>query len=207
MNIDLTHFFEQFEGLEADNIGQWPKVAKITLAIFLAIVVFVLGYFFLISDKITQLDRFVAEEVSLKSQYQAKYHAVANLELFEQQMKEAEEFMKEAQNDAKTFFEKQSKKEKKEISYRFERDEDRLSLSDCEDQLREWAKDLVDREIERRPEGAKLKDLKDLKQKAIDNVMESGTPDELKQSLNLVVKHIGLTWNVDTSKIKAIAQS
>ena len=122
-------------------------------------------------------------------------------------MKEAEEFMKEAQNNAKTFFEKQSKKEKKEISYRFERDEDRLSYSDCEDQLREWAKDLVDREIERRAEGAKLKDLKDLKQKAIDNVMESGTPDELKQSLNLVVKHIGLTWNVDTSKIKAIAQS
>ena len=122
-------------------------------------------------------------------------------------MKEAEEFMKEAQNDAKTFFEKQSKKEKKEISYRFERDDDRLSYSDCEDQLREWAKDLVDREIERRPEGAKLKNLKDLKQKAIDNVMESGTPDELKQSLNLVVKHIGLTWNVDTSKIKAIAQS
>ena len=30
-------------------------------------------------------------------------------------MKEAEEFMKEAQNDAKTFFEKQSKKEKKEF--------------------------------------------------------------------------------------------
>ena len=123
-----------------------------------------------------------------------------------QQMKEAEEFMKEAQNNAKTFFEKQSKKEKKEISYRFDRrDNDRLSLSDCEEQLRDWAKDLVDREIERRPEGAKLKDLKDLKEKAIDNVMESGTPDELKQSLNLVVKTIGLTWNVDTSKIKQIA--
>ena len=122
-------------------------------------------------------------------------------------MKEAEDFMKEAQNDAKTFFEKQSKKEKKELDYRLERDNDRITLSDCEDQLRQWAKDLVDREIERRPEGAKLKDLKDLKQKAIDNVMESGTPDELKQSLNLVVKHIGLTWNVDTSKIKAIAQS
>ena len=122
-------------------------------------------------------------------------------------MKQAEEFMKEAQNDAKTFFEKQSKKEKKELDYRFERDDDRLSYSNCEDQLREWAKDLVDREIERRPEGAKLKDLKDLKQKAIDNVMESGTPDELKQSLNLVVKHIGLTWNVDTSKIKQLAQS
>lgn len=123
-------------------------------------------------------------------------------------MKEAEEFMLQAQRDAKTFFEKQSKKEKQELNnYRFRDDDERLRLSDCEEQLRDWAKDLVDREIERRPEGAKLKDLKDLKQKAIDNVMESGTPDELKQSLNLVVKHIGLTWNVDTSKIKAIAQS
>ena len=93
-------------------------------------------------------------------------------------MKEAEEFMKEDQNDANTFFEKQSKKEKKELDYRLSnRDEERLTLSDCEDQLRDWAKDLVDREIERRPEGAKLKDLIDLKQKAIDNVMESGKPD------------------------------
>ena len=123
-----------------------------------------------------------------------------------QQMKEAEEFLKEARDNARTFFEKKAKQEKKDYnSYRFDREE-RLSLSDCEEQLREWAKELVDRELERRPEGKTLKDLKDLKQKAIDNVMESGTPDELKQSLNLVVKHIGLTWNVDTSKIKQIGQ-
>jgi type IV pilus assembly protein PilO len=90
MNIDLTQFFEQFEGLEADNVGQWPKAAKITLAIFIAIVVLVLGYFLLISDKITTLDNYAAEEVTLKSQYKIKYHVAANLELFEQQMKEAE---------------------------------------------------------------------------------------------------------------------
>ena len=123
------------------------------------------------------------------------------------QMKEAEEFMKEAQNNAKTFFEKQSKKDKeKDLSYNIRNDE-RITLRDCEEQLRDWAKNLVNAEIKRRPEGAKLKDLEDLKQKAIDNVMESGTPEELKQSLNLVVKTIGLTWNVDTSKIKAITQS
>tara|TARA_Y100000114_G_scaffold129813_1_gene127382 strand:- start:53 stop:592 length:540 start_codon:yes stop_codon:yes gene_type:complete len=123
-----------------------------------------------------------------------------------QQMKEAEEFLKEARDNARTFFEKKAKQEKKDYnSYRFDRDE-RLSLSDCEEQLREWARELVDRELERRPEGKTLKDLKDLKQKAIDNVMESGTPDELKQSLNAVVKTIGLTWNVDTSKIKQIGQ-
>ena len=121
-------------------------------------------------------------------------------------MKEAEEFMKEAQNNAKTFFEKQSKKEKKEISYRFERDEDRLSLSDCEEQLRDWAKDLVDREIERRPEGAKLKQLKELKQKAIDVVMESGTPDTLAIALDNVSKKIGLRWNQDLQALPNFKQ-
>jgi len=90
MNIDLAQFFEQFEGLEADNVSQWPKAAKLTAAIFIAIIVIVLGYFLLISDKITLLDTYVEEEVSLKNQYQIKYHIAANLELFEQQMKEAE---------------------------------------------------------------------------------------------------------------------
>ncbi len=90
MNVELSQFIEQFEGLEADNIGQWPKVAKITLAVLLTTVVFILGYFLLISDKITTLNVSAEEEVSLKRQYQIKYHVAANLELFQQQMQEAE---------------------------------------------------------------------------------------------------------------------
>ena len=121
-------------------------------------------------------------------------------------MKEAEEFMKEAQNNAKTFFEKQSKKEKKELDYRLHREEDRLTLEDCEDQLRSWAKDLVDREIERRPEGAKLKQLKDLKTKALDVVMESGTPDSLAIALDSVSKKIGLRWNQDLQALPNFKQ-
>ena len=66
---------------------------------------------------------------------------------------------------------------------------------DCWEQIREWAGDF-DREIERRPEGAKaLKILKRTIKGYLIKLMEAGTPDELKQSLNLVVKHIGLTWN------------
>ena len=123
------------------------------------------------------------------------------------QMKEAEDFMKEAQNNAKTFFEKISKKDnKKDLSYAFDRDEDRLRLSDCEEQLRDWAKDLLDREIERSPEGAKLKDLKALKQKAIDNVMESGTPDSLAIALDQVSKKIGLRWNQDLQALPNFKQ-
>lgn len=90
MNVNLSEFFEQFDGLELDNIGQWPKAAKILLAIFLSIVVMGLGYVVMISDKIQQLERITAEELNLKQQYQTKYHIAANLELFEQQMVEAE---------------------------------------------------------------------------------------------------------------------
>ena len=82
-----------------------------------------------------------------------------------------------------------------------------MELSDCEDQLREWASTLAEREIERRPEGAKLRQLKDLKTKALDVVMESGTPEELIRQLDATTKKIGIAWVVDTSKIKQISQN
>jgi len=90
MNFDLSEFTEQFNGLELDNIGQWPKAAKILLSIFLVVLVLGLGYALMISDQIKQLERVTAEEVTLKQQHQVKYHITANLELFEQQMIEAE---------------------------------------------------------------------------------------------------------------------
>jgi len=90
MKIDLAHFFEQFEGLDGENIGQWPKPVKIVLATFLGGLVIFLGYFLLISDSIDLLSTTEKEEVTLKRQYEIKYHIAANLELFQQQMKEAE---------------------------------------------------------------------------------------------------------------------
>lgn len=87
MNLDLS----QFDNLELDNIGQWPPLAKAVFTVFAAIVVIGLGYVFLVSDKLTQLDYVKAEENTLKQQYQAKYHVAANLELFRQQMAEAEQ--------------------------------------------------------------------------------------------------------------------
>lgn len=87
MNIDMS----QFDNLELDNIGQWPKAAKTVLAIFIAIVVLGLGYYLMISDNIGLLEKVQAEEETLKQQYQAKYHVAANLELFQAQMIEAEE--------------------------------------------------------------------------------------------------------------------
>jgi len=95
MNFDISKFLEQFDNLELDNVAHWPVAAKIVLAIFLTVVVSGLGYTLIVSDKIKQLDRVIAEESELRSQYTAKYHVAANLELFKAQMAQAEEMFAE----------------------------------------------------------------------------------------------------------------
>jgi len=123
--------------------------------------------------------------------------------------RQAEKMLEEARATAKTFFEKKKPKDQ-ELHYKFtERNSyrsDELTLSDCEDQLRTWASELAQREIERRPEGMKLKQLKDLKTKALDVVMESGTPDTLAIALDNVSKKIGLRWNQDLQALPNFKQ-
>ena len=116
----------------------------------------------------------------------------------------AEEQMKKAQQDAKTFFTKKAKQdEKKTLTYNMRDDE--ISFKDCEEQLREWAKELVDREIRRRKEGEQLSQLEAVKQRAMDIVYENGDDKAIATALDNCTKKIGITWVVDTSKIKQIA--
>ena len=121
------------------------------------------------------------------------------------EFKKAEAQLKAVQDKARTFFKKKADNQKdKELNYSLRTKDESLTLKDCEEQLKDWARELVDREIRRRPEGLKLKQLEDLKTKAIDTVMESGTPEELIKSLDATTKNIGIAWVVDTSKIKQI---
>ena len=123
--------------------------------------------------------------------------------------RQAEKMLEEARATALTFFEKKKPKDQ-ELNYEFRRDsrysDDKITLRDCEDQLRSWASTLAEREIERRPEGAKLKQLKDLRTKALDVVMESGTPDSLAIALDNVSKKIGLRWNQDLQALPNFKQ-
>lgn len=82
--------FSQFNDLEVDNIGEWPILPKIVLTIFIGLMVLVLGYVGLISDKMDALKSVQAQELTLREEYRAKYHVAANLELFQEQMKQAE---------------------------------------------------------------------------------------------------------------------
>ena len=122
------------------------------------------------------------------------------------EFRKAEATLKAVRDKARTFFKKKAEQnpDKGFNSYRFDRDE-KLSLGDCEEQMKDWARELVDREIRRRPEGQQLKQLEDLKRHSIDQVMESGTPEDLIRALDNTTKKIGIAWVVDTSKIKQIS--
>jgi len=126
-----------------------------------------------------------------------------------EKFRKAEKMLEDARATALTFFEKKKPKDQ-ELDYKFTSRNsyrsDEITLADCEDQLRSWASELAEREIEKRPEGAKLRQLKELKTKALDVVMESGTPDTLAIALDQVSKKIGLTWNTDVQALPNFRQ-
>ena len=119
------------------------------------------------------------------------------------EFRKAEAQLTKVRDKARTFFKKKAQQQKKDTHYTFERDE-KLSLSDCEEQLKDWARELVDAEIRRRAEGKKLKQLEDLQRRSIDTVMEAGTPAELLKALDAETKKIGIAWVVPTQNIKQI---
>ena len=101
--------------------------------------------------------------------------------------RKAEEMMKKARQDATTFFKKKAKQDdKKSLTYSMRNEE--ISLKDCEEQLREWAKSLVDRELRRRPEGEQLAQLEAVKQRAMDIVYENGDDKAIATALDNCTK-------------------
>ena len=126
-------------------------------------------------------------------------------------LKFAEEDLKRVQTLAQSFFEKKAttKDMKENLSSTFDKssyrhNDDKITLEDCNDQIRTWAKALAEREIEKRPEGKELARLKGIKRSALDSIMESEAPTTLIEALNTqMTKYLGVSWH---EKPKAIEQ-
>ena len=124
-------------------------------------------------------------------------------------LKSAEETLAQAQKSAQSFFEKKAttKERKEDLKSKFDKnnsryDDDKITLEDCNDQIRTWAKALAEREIEKRPEGKELARLKGIKRSALDSIMESEAPTTLIEALNKqMTKYLGVSWH---EKPKAI---
>lgn len=94
MNLEKLNFdFSEFDinDIDFENMGSWPKPAKIAMALFVAIAVAIASYMFLVSSKVDALDAAIAQEQQLKNTYRVKYGAAVNLDSYKKQMQDMEE--------------------------------------------------------------------------------------------------------------------
>lgn len=89
LNFDFSNF--DINDIDFENMGSWPKPAKVAMALVVAVAVAITSYFLLVSGKITELDRAIASEQQLRNTYRVKYGAAVNLDSYKKQMVDMEE--------------------------------------------------------------------------------------------------------------------
>ena len=168
-------------------------------------------------DKVKrELDPMIEQQELLVRQYISQATDTASKKLAKKigaqsvidKLKEAEQYLAEAKATAKTFFKKKATNEilKGKLDYKFESSDkdERINVALCEEQIREWASELAQQEIEKRPEGKKLSELKQVKRVALDTIMEAHAPAELIANLDKVLQaSVGIGWNNTAPKINA----
>jgi len=166
-------------------------------------------------DKVKrEIDPMIEQQELLVRQYVSQATDIASKKLAKKigaqsiidKLKEAEAKLQEAQATAKTFFKKKATSEtlKSKLDHKFasnDRDE-RITVAVCEEQIRDWASELAQQEIEKRPEGKKLSQLKQVKRVALDTIMEAHAPADLITSLDKVLQaSVGISWNITAPQL------
>lgn len=82
MNLDL----DQFNDIDFENIGGWPKLVKLVFAAFLSICVIGASYYLFISDTISVMESEQNKEIELKADFETKYRLASNLKLYREQL-------------------------------------------------------------------------------------------------------------------------
>lgn len=90
MNLNINLSDIDFSEIDFNNMGAWPRVGRVALALVVAITVMVLSYFFLIEKQVTKLESEQKKELKLRADYKSKYAKAINLELYQQQMLDME---------------------------------------------------------------------------------------------------------------------
>ena len=97
INVDLNSVFEgaasQFRALNPQEPGQWPILPKALAWSAVALVMVVVGWFFLLSPAHEELDAQRAREPALKADYRSKLGQAVNLAELRKQKLQVEEYV------------------------------------------------------------------------------------------------------------------
>lgn len=85
MKFDVNKLKEINE-LDFEQIAVWPFEVKTVVAVFVAVIALVGGYYGLVKSKLPLLEVAQNREAELKQNYQAKYRIAVNLSAYEEQL-------------------------------------------------------------------------------------------------------------------------
>lgn len=91
MALDLNDIQEQFSNLDPENIGNWPILVRGVIVFAIALTVLGAVYYFDTQHQLTDRERLIQKEVTLKSTFETKQAKAASLDAYKEQMKEMEE--------------------------------------------------------------------------------------------------------------------
>jgi type IV pilus assembly protein PilO len=91
--IDLSEI--DLNDIDFSSAGVWPTPAKVLVGGIVFLAVLLAGYFFLVTDLQSELDRAVQKEGQLKTEFKEKYRQAVHLEAYRTQALEMEESFKQ----------------------------------------------------------------------------------------------------------------
>ncbi len=85
------NLMEELQALDPREPGRWPLPIRIgAVAIWLAVLTFVLAYFFVWSNESPVLDQYQQEEQKLRQEFRTKHAQAVNLSVYKQQLADIE---------------------------------------------------------------------------------------------------------------------
>jgi len=84
---------QELNELDLEDLGNWPKPAKIAVNVIFSVIIVVLFYWMFIATSLQTLENIEKKEASLKLQFEAKASLAGNLALYTEQMAEMENLL------------------------------------------------------------------------------------------------------------------
>lgn len=84
---------QELNELDLEDLGNWPKPAKIAVNVIFSVIIVMLFYWIFIATSLQTLENIEKKEASLKLQFEAKASLAGNLALYTEQMAEMENLL------------------------------------------------------------------------------------------------------------------
>jgi len=84
---------QELNELDLEDLGNWPKPAKIAVNVIFSVIIVLLFYWMFIATSLQTLENIEKKEASLKLQFEAKASLAGNLALYTEQMSEMENLL------------------------------------------------------------------------------------------------------------------